>query len=94
MQHNFTDQQVSQSMAKGGLDLLCLVTCDEIKQTIELLISKLQVDGDDIEWTSFFRYFQETWMESYKFTTWNISDLDENQTRDLSRTNNCLENFN
>jgi hypothetical protein len=88
-----SDDEISVAMQTGNLDRLTLVKRDEIDDTIADLRLKLE-RGDREKWEKFWSYFGKTWLREFAFSTWNISELQEEDIEITNRTNNGLENFN
>jgi hypothetical protein len=88
------DYQIQEAMRRGMLDELTVIKRDEISATITKIREKMVEGQHGQKWDAFFKYFETTWMNSYLFETWNISDQLQCGINVDNRTNNALENFN
>jgi hypothetical protein len=76
-------------IALSAIDVLTLCPHDEI-EIIGISYVKFKVNSESEKWSSFWSYFNRTWLLNFSPATWNIHGLSGVQ----NRTNNALERFN
>jgi hypothetical protein len=97
VEYRIEPNEIEQAMKPGGIDVLTVVSKDQILQTISFL--RNVIEGSELEprsetWNKFWAYFDRTWLNLYEFDVWNISEALKSGLTLTNRTNNALESHN
>lgn len=82
------------AMQPGVLDLLTVCARAKLEAAIEIVQAMVPIDGARKQWADFWKYFRCTWVKTYPFKTWNVSEMLTVNVELINRTNNLLESYN
>ncbi|GMF63467.1 unnamed protein product [Phytophthora fragariaefolia] len=87
--------QIAAVLTPGVLDILTIIPVDQIADKgVRFVRSKITETGSKTKWDTFWRYFRNTWMQSYGADLWNVESMTAAGVDLQNRTSNPLESYN